>query len=59
MIIILKSDIMGRTVDATRLETLQEELLGPVWGWLQEHLKLMMLKQSVRVLSEATIGRPP
>jgi hypothetical protein len=50
---------MGRTVDATRLETLQEELLGPVWGWLQEHLKLMMLKQSVRVLSEATIGRPP
>ena len=50
---------MGTQVDAAGLQALQIELLHLVWRGLQDHLELLVLEETVRVLAEASVGGPP
>jgi hypothetical protein len=45
-------------IDPACLEALQVELLHFVRRGLEDHLKLLVLEQAIRVLAEPSIGRP-
>jgi hypothetical protein len=44
-------------IDAAGLEAVEIHLLHFIRRWLEDHLKLVVLEQAVRVLTEAAIVR--
>ena len=57
-VVLLEADVVLPRVDAARFETVEIQLLHFVRRRLEDHLKLVVLEETVRVLTEASVGRP-
>ena len=58
-VVFFEPDVVGARIDADRLEALQIDLLHLVGRRLENHLKLMVLEDAIRILAEAAvIGAP-
>jgi len=58
-VVFLEADVMPAQIDPARFEALQVELLHLVGRGLEDHLKLVVLVQPIRILAEAPVGGPP
>ena len=54
-VVFFEPDVVRARIDADRLEALQINLLHLVGRRLENHLKLMVLEDAIRVLAEAAV----
>ena len=55
-VVLFEADVVLPRVDAARFEAVEIELLHLVGRRLEDHLKLVVLEEPVRVLTEAAVG---
>ncbi len=56
-VVLFESHVVHRRIDANGLEAAEVEILDVGGGWLQDHLKLLVLVEAVGVLSITTVRR--
>jgi hypothetical protein len=58
-VVFLEPDVVLAGVDPARFEAVQIELLNLVGRRLEDHLKLVVLEQAIRILAKAAVVGPP